>query len=440
MKILHYTLGLPPYRSGGLTKYATDLMQEQVKEGHNVNLLFPGGVDFTLRTRIKVRKSCNGIMPYEIMNPLPVSLYHGICSPQKFIPKKNDSKIYAQLLDIVQPEIIHLHTLMGLPENLLFEAKKRNIKIVFTTHDFFGLCMKCTFIDLKGELCSVPSPERCAWCNQNAKSITFLRFRNEPFVIKLKNKLHKTYSKSNNQLLKINDLDNFKDSAYSYGRLIDYYKSLYDLVDVFHFNSTVTEAIYRKNLCGIKGKVVPITNSNILDNRTKGFLCGKTLKMIFVGHTDAFKGFPLLKSVLLELQQYDWQLDVWGGIEGIDSDSKKIVYKGRYTKEDLPRIYSNCTIAIVPSHWYETFSFVTLEALSYGVPVLVSDHVGAKTIVSEYAPSFIFKTKEDLKDKLEDLMKDRSTIINYHKKILDLPWHHNLSEHCKKIKEKIYNQ
>lgn len=111
------------------------------------------------------------------MNPLPVPLYHGICSPQKFIPKKNNSKIYAQLLDIVQPEIIHLHTLMGLPENLLFEAKKRNIRIVFTTHDFFGLCMKCTFIDLKGELCSVPSPERCAWYNQNAKSITFLRFR-----------------------------------------------------------------------------------------------------------------------------------------------------------------------------------------------------------------------------------------------------------------------
>lgn len=31
MKILHYNLGLPPYRSGGLTKYSTDLMIEQSK-------------------------------------------------------------------------------------------------------------------------------------------------------------------------------------------------------------------------------------------------------------------------------------------------------------------------------------------------------------------------------------------------------------------------
>ena len=26
MRVLHYTLGFPPYRSGGLTKYALDLM------------------------------------------------------------------------------------------------------------------------------------------------------------------------------------------------------------------------------------------------------------------------------------------------------------------------------------------------------------------------------------------------------------------------------
>lgn len=32
MKILHYSLGLPPYRTGGLTKFATDLMEQQIRE------------------------------------------------------------------------------------------------------------------------------------------------------------------------------------------------------------------------------------------------------------------------------------------------------------------------------------------------------------------------------------------------------------------------
>ena len=33
MKILHYALGFPPYRSGGLTKMCIDLMVQQAKEG-----------------------------------------------------------------------------------------------------------------------------------------------------------------------------------------------------------------------------------------------------------------------------------------------------------------------------------------------------------------------------------------------------------------------
>lgn len=438
MKILHYTLGLPPYRSGGLTKYATDLMLEQVMEGHNVSLLYPGGVDFTLKTRIIVRKTCNGIMPYEIMNSLPVPLYHGICSPQKFIPKKNDSKIYTQLLDKVQPEIIHLHTLMGLPENLLFEAKKRNIRIVFTTHDFFGLCMKCTFIDLKGELCSGPTPGKCAWCNQNAKSIAFLRFRNQPIVINLKNRLHKSYQESDNKLTEMVTIDKFNSRKNDYQTIIEYYKSLFEYVDLFHFNSIVTETVYRNYLTDIKGKVVPISNSNIGDNRKRGFYDGKTLKIVFIGHTDIFKGFPLLKSVLLELQQYDWELEIWGGNEGIDSDSKKIVYRGRYTASDLEEIYKNTSLVIVPSQWYETFSFVTLEALSYGVPVLVSDKVGAKSIVANYDSSFTFNTKKELKDKLEKIMQNRSDLVSYHNRILSLPWNHGMEEHSNEIERKIY--
>ena len=33
MVIMHYFLGFPPYRSGGLTKYCMDLMEEQRNHG-----------------------------------------------------------------------------------------------------------------------------------------------------------------------------------------------------------------------------------------------------------------------------------------------------------------------------------------------------------------------------------------------------------------------
>lgn len=37
---LHYSLGLPPYRSGGLTKYCTDLMVEQAKSNDEIFYYF----------------------------------------------------------------------------------------------------------------------------------------------------------------------------------------------------------------------------------------------------------------------------------------------------------------------------------------------------------------------------------------------------------------
>ena len=44
MNILHYSLGFPPYRRGGMTKYCIDLMAEQLRVGHNVAMIWPGRI------------------------------------------------------------------------------------------------------------------------------------------------------------------------------------------------------------------------------------------------------------------------------------------------------------------------------------------------------------------------------------------------------------
>lgn len=47
MKILHYALGFPPYRSGGLTKYCIDLLLAQKAAGHDVAMMWPGAFSFS---------------------------------------------------------------------------------------------------------------------------------------------------------------------------------------------------------------------------------------------------------------------------------------------------------------------------------------------------------------------------------------------------------
>ena len=55
---------------------------------------------------------------------------------------------------------------------------------------------------------------------------------------------------------------------------------------------------------------------------------------------------------------------------------------GRYTYDELENIFDETDILVVPSIWYETFGFTVLEALSYGVPVIISDTVGSKDILA----------------------------------------------------------
>lgn len=188
MHILHYTLGFPPYRSGGLVKYANDLMQAQYKLGHKVVALYPGGTSLFLRKcHIKENGKYGTIQIYEIVNPLPVPLMYGLKDVNSIVNEnKIDTCSFEDLLDNIKPDVVHLHTLMGLPLLFIKIMKDRGIKIVFTSHDYYGLCLKVNFINKSGGICSGANPDKCKKCNHDAKSTLFLRFRNAKFIIPIK--------------------------------------------------------------------------------------------------------------------------------------------------------------------------------------------------------------------------------------------------------------
>ena len=119
MRILHYSLGLPPARSGGLTRYATDLMTAQCGR-HQVSLLYPGRWQpFGGRVRVRRGKDYGDVAVYELINPLPVPLSYGVREPGGFLQaKKLDRASLEAFYEQVRPDILHLHTWMGLPAYL----------------------------------------------------------------------------------------------------------------------------------------------------------------------------------------------------------------------------------------------------------------------------------------------------------------------------------
>lgn len=224
----------------------------------------------------------------------------------------------------------------------------------------------------------------------------------------------------------------------NYQKLLDYYKECLDLVDCFHFNSETAGLVYKRYLLTCKGKVVPITHNGIKDHRQHKDLHQNVLHVGFIGNSTPYKGLPLLISTLESIGKSDsWDLAIWGGGVGKHS-SLPIYYKGKFDASNIADVYQTMDVLVVPSIWKETFSLVTLEALSYGVPVIVSDNVGAQDIVKEYNPRFVYHSEDELKCLLKEILKDRSLLQNFNQKLLDRTWKHGMEEHAKEIVEGIY--
>ena len=136
MKILHYFLGFPPYRTGGLTKYAFDLAKSQVSDGHEVLALWPGRIrSYSAQPFIQEEKKIEGIRSLELVNPLPVSLDEGIRDFEAFT-KPCDICVYSSFLEREKPDVIHIHTLMGIHREFLQVANQLMIRTVMTSHDY----------------------------------------------------------------------------------------------------------------------------------------------------------------------------------------------------------------------------------------------------------------------------------------------------------------
>lgn len=461
MKILHYALGFPPYRSGGLTKYCMDLMLAQKEAGHGVAMMWPGAMRFSGHfVRFKKSKKLvdNGenktyIDSFEVINPLPVPLDEGIIEIEKFTKSCSNVKAYEKFLEEYAPDAIHVHTLMGLHKEFVETAKNMGIKVVFTSHDYFGICPKVTLFR-NDDVCDGDC-KKCGECNQGALSLNKIRIlqsglyrglKNTSFVKKMR-KAHRNEffseaelgEKDSKEILQHGEVsdgnqekrsqevtDKFGEMildeyCHRYEKLRKYYLSILKMVDVIHFNSTVTESVYHKFLPDtVKGKVINITHSNIGDNRRIKEYDGGKLRITYLAPAKNFKGYGIMKQALDEIWiqgKRDFHLTMYNEAE---TDAPYITVKLHFDYKELVNIFEETDVLIMPSVWKETFGFTVLEALSYGVPVLVTENVGAKDLLDDGRFGMIVEpTVDGVKEGILQLMENREMLMKYNKRIVE---------------------
>ena len=389
MKILHYFLGFPPYRTGGLTKYAFDLMKAQVTDNHEVMALWPGQIkNYCAQPKFKEGKRVNGIRSLELINPLPVSLDEGINEFEAFT-KACDSKIYITFLRSEKPDIIHMHSLMGIHKEFILAANQLKIRTVLTSHDYFGFCPKVTLYRY-GECCDNDNGCRnCIQCNLTALSLKKIRLMQSPlyrwikdtFIVKKLRKRHRVQFFEEDTLPDMPQVD-VEEMAKKYRDLRNYYVSMYEFIDFIHFNSTVTEVIYRRYMIPQDCKVVSITHQGIKQHERKKENVGKKV-LLYLAPAKPFKGWNILKEACNQLWDEGEKIELRVYSPVSNPEPYMVVKEDGFSQSELEKMMTQADALVAPSIWYETFGFTVLEALSYGVPVIISDHVGAKDIIGE---------------------------------------------------------
>lgn len=399
MRVLHYSLGFPPYRTGGLTKYCIDLMLEQKAQGNAVALLWPGEICLIAKnTAIKKRKTRNGIESFEIINPLPVPLDEGIVDIDAYT-KAADEAVYENFLELYKPDVIHVHSLMGLHKEFFVAANNLGIRTVFTSHDYFGICPKVTLFH-NGAVCDHDSDcSDCVQCNRTALSLKKIAVLQSSIYRRLKNtSLVKTLRKRHRQEFFDDTADSKREavetgnSAQDYRRLRQYYVSTLEMIDFIHFNSSVSKMVYEKYIHPKNSAVISITHRDIKDHRRLKDFNHDMLRITYLGPAKPFKGFQFLLGVLDKMWDEgikNFELHLYS--ETSENRSYITHKQSGYPYSQLKEIFDDTDLLIAPSQWYETFGFTVLEALSYGVPVMVSDRVGARDLIESIDGNFVFQ-------------------------------------------------
>lgn len=439
MKILHISQGIPPFRVGGLNRYCVDLMEEQVRQGENVSILYPGNYSAG-KTRIKKEKS-KDYFCYKIINPLPLALIFGINAPERYT-RKCDSDCYENFLKEHKFDVIHVHCTMGIHKEFFEAAKAQKIPMVFSTHDYYLLCPKCTFWDYQNKICGGAEPEKCALCNQRiglSRKMEILMQSNLYAKLKYSPLLKAIRKKARGQVTAVDErAEKELADLTAYESLLNYNREILNLMDLIHCNSSLTRSVYEKFAPDLSYVTVPITHANLprffeQKERNEKFRVG------YLGGQRNEKGFETLMDAMRLLEQQgitNWELYLYGGdyAEYLQGKSDRYFDKGMFSAGEIEKVFHSLDVIVVPSICYETFSFVVLEALSSGVAVICSDHVGAKDLIVEKDRVFPAGNSKELSLVLKKIFGKEKKCI---KKSISVNTMEKHAEDIKKYYEKI---
>lgn len=186
LRIMHVGCGMKPWIAGGYAEYLDNIMEIQKKDGCKV-FYFCSGRYFPLLHSAK-------LIRWKRKN---IDIFEVITSGKKLSAQdgKAMKKYFAECVRKTRPDIIHIHLLIGFPNDLPAEMllMKNRPKIIMTAHDYSVLCPKIKLLDYQNKICrDYDGGKKCRLCGQDSMKknliATFLPNKIKKFLLEMKSK------------------------------------------------------------------------------------------------------------------------------------------------------------------------------------------------------------------------------------------------------------
>lgn len=347
IKILFVTFGWN--ETGGGVAVPKSIAKEFVKKGYEVVVFYAALEHPINKTPYYLEEaSDSGVHLYGLYNR-PAPLYD-FDNPLREINDENVVRAFNQVLDKVQPNIVHIHNLHGLTLELASIIKRSGIVTTFTTHNYHLIDPKAYMYD----------NNLVVW-----KDTDF--FANSELPVRFPH-LRESYKK---RIEKCKELI-FND--------IDYIFAVSNRVkDLFVEFSGDSERANNK-ICVIN-QVLPVVNDLTKIANTKTKISDGKIRFAFIGDGLPHKGCHIIAQALQMTPNKNFTIDIWGRYFDVSEYGRAIKQfdrnnimriRGTYSYNDFGKIAENTDVMLFPSIWEEAQGLVLSEALAMNIPVIAS--------------------------------------------------------------------
>ena len=434
MRIL--LVGNDPNEIGGVANYTRPLALELAELGHEVHYFVSGAWnrEYDLRFLPYLRHGLfrEKIKTATLVNSPCFSVNYG--TPDLDIEERSTERLFERYLGELRPDVMHVHSRMGLPAGIFKVAKAQGIEVFSTIHVYGMLCQKRVMIDRSGEPCPGPAdPAKCAWCTGRL-NISLLKFRTR--LEKILPGINRRASRARQSVAPRRGGGADAPAVFSHDpRVAQALKRrLEAMVTAMNcwtdrticVSADVKETLTRFGADPERLLVQHIGSLIAEQQRDNARGLHAPLVIGNIGGVNHYKGTRVLIDAVRKLKRTDFAVKIFGKYDAQfvaaicqGEPPANVEFLGRYLPDQLPEILEQIDVMVLPSICNDTAPQTIFESYSSKIPILAPRIGGFPDFVVDGVNGALFRAgdSDDLARKINDILDAPDQLFRFRQQI-----------------------